>query len=200
MTFHPHDANDPPPGPETPMMKETPSADAAARCCDQASRVQALHDGELYDDEIAAVRAHLAECPECAQSLAFLQSVTGRFDAVERPRLSAEASARLNRRLEAAGAFAIRRESADVRWARGLTAVAAIVFFLAAGRVVFDGLHPGAGLGGAGALPAADHRSPDTPRPTAARPHAIGLTDYTPSADRATSPSPADAPDPTDKD
>jgi negative regulator of sigma E activity len=112
---------------------------AGASDCEYAPRVSAYHDGETSEAEAVEVAAHVAACPACAAQLAFFCKVSNRFEAAPAHHLDSDARLRLEALGEqfTTGRHRI-RPSADVRWVRRLTAAAAILFVVAAGKVIYE--------------------------------------------------------------
>ena len=128
---------------EVPGSLHAPSPDAPAAAlqadCEYAPRVSAYHDAELSEEEARELSRHLAGCQACAAQLAFLGKVSTTFEAAPVHHLDADARQRLNDLGEEFEAERRRiKPSADVRWVRRLTAAAAILFVVAAGKVIYD--------------------------------------------------------------
>ena len=105
--------------------------------CAFADRVSAYHDGELSHAEAQQIASHLAGCPACARQLAFSAALSQRFQQAAPPQLSFETRQRLEQIADEAASPRLRiQPPADVRWVRRLTAVAAVLFVVAAGKVV----------------------------------------------------------------
>jgi anti-sigma factor RsiW len=62
--------------------------------------IESYHDGELSVAQREEVERHLAGCPACADRLEQLRAMSAAFAAVERPKLSQIAAARLQRQVE----------------------------------------------------------------------------------------------------
>jgi hypothetical protein len=107
--------------------------------CEYAPRVSAYHDGEVSEVEALEVSRHVAGCPACAAQLAFFGKVSSTFEAAPISRLGPEARQRLEELGEQIHAQSIRiKPSADVKWVRRLTAAAAVLFVVAAGKLVYE--------------------------------------------------------------
>ena len=143
------------------------------RDCDFSPKVSAYYDGELGTSDAREVTVHLANCPDCAARLAFFGKVSRRFESSPPPRLDADARQRLDDLGEEIAAERHRiKPTADVRWVRRLSAAAAILFVIAAGKVIYDqnATHPQPGPGTpaldpSGKIKPADVRVTNYPQP-----------------------------------
>jgi anti-sigma factor RsiW len=129
------------------MIENETTPTARHADCEFAARVSAYHDGELPGPETREVAEHLADCPACASQLAFFGKVSGTFQVAPVRHLDTDARQRLEEMGEELQAERRRiKPAADVRWVRRLTAGAAILFVIAAGKVIYQQQsHPGAG-------------------------------------------------------
>jgi len=126
-------------GSSQPAQSSDASAPALPADCDYAARVSAYHDGEVSEEEARDLSRHVAGCQACAAQLAFLGRVSNTFEAAPVPHLGSDARQRLSELGEELEAQRRRiKPSADVRWVRRLTAAAAVLFVVAAGKVLYD--------------------------------------------------------------
>ncbi|MFB3891268.1 MAG: anti-sigma factor [Phycisphaerae bacterium] len=89
--------------------------------CEQVSRADAYHDGELSADSRAAFERHLARCEQCQAELAGLRKLTQFISSSPRPGMPPGAMARLHKAVDRQGGPGI------VRFAEELAAAAAAV-------------------------------------------------------------------------
>jgi hypothetical protein len=93
----------------------------------------------MSENQAREVSRHLAGCQICAAHLAFLGKVSTTFETAPLHHLDPEARQRLE---ELGEQFEVDRRrikpSADVRWVRRLAAVAAVLFIVAAGKLVYE--------------------------------------------------------------
>lgn len=92
--------------------------------CDNQRHLSAYHDGELADEERAALEAHLRRCPRCAAELEWLRRLSHLFQTAGRVEMPAPVTDRLHRAVDDLPA-------ADVgRLAKACLAVAASILMV----------------------------------------------------------------------
>jgi anti-sigma factor RsiW len=92
--------------------------------CNNERRLSAYHDGELADEERAALQAHLCRCPACAAELERLRRLSHLLQNAGRVKMPAPAATRLHRAVDDL-------PEADVgRLAKAILAVAASILMV----------------------------------------------------------------------
>lgn len=89
--------------------------------CEQASRLNAYHDGEMSPAGVAAMEQHLRQCPRCAAELERFRKLTGMIGSLPPPALPTSSLRRLHQAVDLQLAARLRR------MAEVLAAVAAVV-------------------------------------------------------------------------
>ena len=102
--------------------------------CEYDDLLGPYHDGELPDDRRREVEAHVAGgCAQCGLALRQLRGMSARFRSAELPAMPPADKARVRRNVLRATTPAAGR---SVRWARWLTAAAALVFAVSLWQIV----------------------------------------------------------------
>ena len=96
--------------------------------CDKTNLVHAYHDGELPDDQRAAMEEHLRVCEQCRELLAQLRGLTALFTSAQLPSLPVGAVDRIEHAYEVSQDRAILRISSWMTAAAAAVLVGAIVF------------------------------------------------------------------------
>lgn len=121
------------------------------RPCEYDALLGPYHDGELPDDRQRDVEAHVAGgCPECDLALRQLRGMSARFRSAELPAMPPADKARVRRNVLRATTPTAGR---SIRWARWLTAAAALVFAVSLWQIVQTHWHS----------PRADDNRPEQP-------------------------------------